>query len=83
MIQWLKNLWLRFRYIHNGPKILPDWFIRHRVRCQECNKECDIVHIAPVNFATADSFYCQTHEPSSILDGWERRVIKECKEGEE
>lgn len=86
MIQFFKRLWQSLYYntrLRSWPERIPDWFIRHRIRCEECDAECEIVHIAPLKASCTDGFYCLAHEPSTMLRGWERRIINQCQEGEE
>jgi hypothetical protein len=77
MIKWLKSLWFRLQYLNNGPTRLPDWFVRHNVRCQVCDNECDIVHEAPNKSSCADGFYCKECEPSVIIEDWTRRIVEQ------
>lgn len=70
--EWLKNWWNTIWYhtqLRGWPERMPDWFIRHKVRCEGCGAECDVVHIPPKGMACMDGFYCKKCEPSTILKG--------------
>ena len=91
MMQWLKNIWYWFFGNPNymgflDPKDfiarIPAHIIRSSFDCDECESVCEVIHIAPKKSGYMNGFYCIKHEPSTILAGWERRVIeKETKHG--
>lgn len=78
MINLIKNIYYTLFWHYPspiGPKTLPDEFIRYRIRCVECNEECDVVHCPPNKSSCADGYYCYRHEPFTLPKGWVRRAI--------